>query len=354
MKQSRGWAIAIALVGCLALGLTSWINYRQGHTLAVGQENADIQAYTALIVDAMGGVFAVGTVFLWRAQHRVFSCVVCVVCALCVAYSFTNVFGFGAANRIAKTDMAHRKEQMQREAIERAREQQLAQRNSALEWMKETYAKGDKGEKKNAIDGVTALATRPVDVIQAPVIDIQPDAQTDVISQYLGISQRSTQAIMIAWVAVLLKVGEVVCFAMASAMWPRKSEHAQSDVVLVQNSTGGFEEYQRVAKSAQGMESALLHSTEPGKTPRARSTAKLPDEQFSMKMEWTEDAAWRWYEVLDKGTRDGLSTSHLGRTWHVHRNTAQKWRRQFDKVLAAREEQHTPPALRVVTGGGQA
>lgn len=344
MVESKRGALFVGGVGTALLAVTAVVNFKFGHSLASGGD-AVVQALLGLGIDVLGAVLATVTVALWRGHQRVYAGLVGFVLVGCVAYSMLSVVGFGAQGRVAKSQLAEQQYAAQAEAVKRANDLTAERQSKVMDWLQKTYTHADRGEKKVLADKVSEMAANRVDVQTAKVGEVA-DAQAFVFAEFLGVTVTSAQTMMLMALAVLSKAGEVVCFAVASSLWPRKIQVDSNGHPLYKNVQGRFEENQHLDRSDYTKMDSGLYKNVQG---RQVSTAVL-EEQFSLGLRYTEEAAKRYYNSLPVKLRVDLSSAHLASAWKVHRHTAAKWRKGWDAEHALASHNHDG-ALRVVEGG---
>ena len=334
MAQSKKGALLFGLLGAGVLAITAIINFKFGHSLALDKDTAMLQAVSGLAIDVCGAALAVVAVALWRGDSRAGGVVVGLIMAGCVGYSMLSVVGFGAQGRVAKSTHIERQAKAKAEAIEKQNSVALQQRHDALSWLQSTYSQASKGEKQTLVDAVTNLSSRPVDIVVADAGGEMADAQGTILASMLGMSLQSAQTTMITLLAILLKVSEVACFGVSSALWPRENTQAGLSGGLIKNGTFEVTENQglRLYPLTQ-----VSHQTNKSVNGKSLTTDTIAD-QFALNMPWTEEAARRQYDTMDPSLRDGLSHQHLADKWSRNRVTVAKWRRQWDaerKIAAA-------------------
>jgi len=344
VHQSKPTALLVGALGLAALIITAVINFRFGKSLALDSHDALIQAFSGLVIDAMGAALAVVAVALWRSSQRLAGAITGVVLTGCFVYSTLSVIGFGAQGRVERARVTEMTQAAKAEATEIATRETLKRQQSAMEWLQGTYRTSDRGEKKTLIDAVTTMASRPVEVQVALPTQAMGDAQAEFFADVTGWRVASVQTTILTMLAVLLKVGEVTCFGLSSAMWPRKSNDRHQNAAGITSDRGSFQENQRLIKS----DASLLHN---GPITSDASTTSVAEAQFALTLPYTETAARRDYEAMKPDVRDGLSHRYLSGRWGVHRLTVAKWRRGWEAERQIGAPAPPPADLRLLNGG---
>jgi hypothetical protein len=350
MYKSRPMALALGAMGLLLLFITIKTNWIFGKTLAISKENADLQATTGVAIDILGAVMAIATSSLWVNGSRFWGGVLGGLTACAIIFSGINLVGFGAAERIAKTETEEQTARARTDAAKAHMDIVTKRQDSTIDWLKGSYVRAERGEKKSLIEAVTDMSSKPVDV-QVPIVSsVVGDAQAKVLADMFGIETKRMQVILLGVLAMLVKVGEVVCFGIAAAVWPSKKSHSTSGVrqpVSPDKSVGGgFEEAQRVSPNPptnlSGGNVAYVVSPPPHET------------HLTVGMAFDYPAAKRDYLLMPEHVRKALSHQHLAARWSVHRTTVGKWRREWEaEVELSRLQMNgkAPDGLRVVDGG---
>jgi len=350
MYHSRLLALVLGTMGFLLLLITIKTNWIFGKTLAISKENADLQAATGVAIDILGAVMAIAASSLWVHGRKVWGGVLGALTACAIIFSGINLVGFGAAERIAKTESEEQSARARADAAKTQMDTVTKRQDTTIDWLKGSYVRAEKGEKKFLIEAVTDMASKPVDV-QVPIVSsVVGDAQAKVLADMFGIETKRMQVILLGVLAMLVKVGEVVCFGIAAAVWPTKKSHSNFDVrpPVSPDKTvgGGFEEAQRVSPNPptnlSGGNVAYVVSPPPHET------------HLTIGMAFDYGAAKRDYLQMPEHVRKALSHQHLAARWSVHRTTVGKWRKEWEaEVELARHQMNgkAPDGLRVVDGG---
>lgn len=342
MKSSKLVATLVGLSGAVLLAITAFANWKFGHSLALDREDALLQAVAGVAVDILGAVLAMLVVSLWRKGERLWSGATTAVLVGCFAYSLMGLVGFGASGRVEKVAAVAAQAKASREAAELQVTEAVRQRDSALSWMKSTYSQSaDRSDKKMLVESVKEMATKPVEVTIAPVHVASGDAQATVIAGALGWKIQSAQTAMMLLLAVILKVGEFVCFGVASVFWHRSA----GETAL--RSVPGIRPTRPTAptRSTRAPTRATydVHGNEVNQEVDVVSLSHLPT------LEDKERAAREHYMAMPYSERVNLANIYLAARWGVHRTTVSRWRRAWDRHHADDGVPGMP--LRVVEGG---
>lgn len=350
MYKSRPMALALGAMGLVLLVITIKTNWLFGKSLAVSKENADLQAATGVAIDILGAVMAIAAASLWVNGSRVWGAILGLLTGCAIVFSGINLVGFGAAERIAKTETEEQGARARADAARAQMDMVTKRQDNVIDWLKGSYVRAERGEKKSLVEAVTDMASKPVEIEVPIVSSVVGDAQAKVLGDMFGVDTKRMQVILLGTLAMLIKVGEVLCFGIAAAVWPTKKSRHSDDVRRLaspdKNVGMVFEEAQT---PIHGQPTNLSGGSV------AYVVAPPPHEtHLTVAMAYDYGAAKRDYLQMPEHVRKALSHQHLAARWSVHRTTVGKWRREWEAEAELSRQQvngRSPDGLRIFEGG---
>jgi hypothetical protein len=212
-----GFLIAI---GCVALGVSMWMNARFGWGLSGDFTDRTTLAILHVIVDpaAAGLVFA-GTMMRrwgWKKEGRWFQ----IIALLLILYSMLSVYGFMSA----------------RIAVTQSNDAVVAMQKGQLDWLNKTMVNKElpKMERRLLRSDAKELAK---DIRSS--LSIIPDAQAASIANMLGWEVMTVQRILIMISSGIAQTLKFVCILAGVMIWPRHQASPKASQASPQASGGG-------------------------------------------------------------------------------------------------------------------
>lgn len=345
MFKSKLLALLLGAAGVVLLALTAIINWDFGKSLVADQQQAVIQASSGLAVDIFGAILAITASALWYRGLRVAGIIASALLIATFLHSSVNLIGWGASGRMAKAETEHAQAQAQSEAAKLQLEITKQRQDGVLEWMKGSYVKADKGEKRSLVEAATELASKPIEVpVPAIAKAFIGDRQARVVAGWFGWPVETAQVALMTYLAILLKVCEISAFWFASLVWPRRMSHSMAQV---------RQDGPRLQIEADDLLRAQsVSETSTSNRSRGFVASSLQRPQAELLLQFDKDAARKDFYSFPEEARDAVSPSFWATRWKVHRTTVGKWVKEWKAedalVSSARSARN---GVRVLDGG---
>jgi hypothetical protein len=336
MLRSKLLALLLGAAGLVLLALTARINWDFGNSLVTDEHDAFIQASSGLAIDIFGAILA---------GHRLASGVASVLLVATFLHSSVSLIGWSASGRMGKVETEQATAQARNDAARMQLEITKGRQDNVLEWMKGSYVKADKGEKRSLIEAVNELASKPVEVpVPAIAKLVVGDRQARVVAGWTGWSVEKSQVALVSYLAILLKCCEISAFWFTSLVWPRRMSHSPSHVRP--------DEPRHQIEVLDHLRAQTLSETSTSNRSRGFVANSPQRPQAELLLQFDKDAARKDYYSFPEEARDAVSPSFWATRWKVHRTTVGKWAKEWKAedvlVSSARSARN---GVRVLDGG---
>jgi hypothetical protein len=343
--KSKTLALLLGAAGLVLLALTARINWDFGHSLVVDQHDAFIQASAGLAIDIFGAILALVAGVLWCGGHRLASTAASVLLVASFLHSSVSLIGWSASGRMGKAETEQAAAQARSDAARMQMDITKQRQEGVLDWMKGSYVKADKGEKRLLIESATELASKPVEVpVPAIARIVVGDRQARVVAGWTGWSVEQAQVALVTYLAILMKLCEISAFWFTSLVWPRRMSHLPA-----QGAAGGHTPTQASLQIEETLRLSKSTPTHPSRELVANSPQR---QQAELLLAFDRDAARRDYYSFQEEARSGVAATYWAKRWNVHRTTSAKWVREWraeDELVASSREARN--GVRVLEGG---
>jgi hypothetical protein len=230
----RGSCILAFAVASLALYTSTAMNMDMSASNALTDWGKSLQAQAALVVHIAAAVFALLAGSLWRGGKRIGSALLFLLVSGFAIYSFSQVVGFGAKERIGKSLAEIAAAEATAKKAEAENKARLDERKDNLKWARDTVVKyTGKKSRGETVDTALKIMEKPIE-LQAVAADktISTDVGVAEAAAWAGTKIEYLQLSFVALLSFLLIITEPVGFWLAGALWPistRKSNPTPED-----------------------------------------------------------------------------------------------------------------------------
>lgn len=211
--------VLLGLIGLVAYIAVAWIDIKYGEATAFSADGKQLQPIIMAIVSAAGFVFISSSGAFARSKNWFAASLALAASIGCMAYSGLNGVGFFAGETISLTRAVEAKSRAQKDAVDLANTEMIAQRRRAMDWMTGTQIKTSK-ERERIEQNVIDLATRPVDVKAVEPSTVVADARSEVMRKLFGIEVENAQITNSTWLVAILLACKLLGPSLAFALWP--------------------------------------------------------------------------------------------------------------------------------------
>lgn len=225
----RAFCVFVAIGGASALYLTLIMNKELGASFGATENGQFIQSNSAMLVDIFAAFMMLACGFAYRDKLKGLAVFTGVLALAFGFYSLIGIVGFGAKERIAKTQAIEKAQKKNDKAVADANAAAVAERATVLGWLKSSATEaGGRVERGQYIDKALDLTKTPVPVAKFDAKDeMSADPQSEVLAEtaghlFTGVTRDGVQLWLVFALGVLLKAAEMSAFFLSGAMWPKK------------------------------------------------------------------------------------------------------------------------------------
>lgn len=226
------FCVLAAALAAGALALTLMMNSALGTSFGATADGQFIQSKSLMLIDGMGVIMTIGAGLCLRHRKAMLPLVGILALAF-GTYSLTGIVGFGAKERIAKSQAMAKAQSKNDAAIAEANAQALKDHNELLSWFKSSAVEsGGRVERGQFADRAIQIAKTPINVVHYDEAnEVPPDAQAQILTDVWNaiwflptVATDKMQFGLILALGILLKVAEMSGFFVASALWPERKK----------------------------------------------------------------------------------------------------------------------------------
>lgn len=211
-------------VACFALYTSTRMNMDMSASNALSGDGKLYQAQAALVVHIAAAVFAFLAGILWRGRSYIGSILLFLLVGGFALYSFSQVVGFGAKERIGKSKTERAESLAAVKKAEAENQARLDERKDNLKWARDTVVKyTGKKSRGETVDTALKIMEKPIEFNAVVNEKTTTDVGIAEAAEWIGAKIELLQLSFVALLAFLLILVEPVGFGLSSALWPRSS-----------------------------------------------------------------------------------------------------------------------------------